>query len=433
MITSVIGKLFLEAYNEKFGTHYDAKTFFIEIFYPLFFHRNKYMMTAGNSPLENPKISWEKMLQGKISYESSEQRQNRFEKLVKKIEGEEADASIARGYFCADVCATTSGQVSDMCIDISIDDIYASWIGDALGIGVQGGFCILFTQKNILLDIYKGWWLYRQMLDSESKLKGNQINTWNGQWLSHYYDSYNYDEEVPMAGFFPTKAETSELLSINTQTWTKILIGISRKYQEKKLLSYIYSIGQTNTTIGFIPFYLNEIRKPQQLYQKYFGIDNSRNAELLWGGGIGFKTACTQGVIGIKAMEPKGLKEYINNNKPPKAPKNEEEQININVYKIWILAMLNNEELWEKSLELAEMLKDASFDKDKSISTKRKNLVEQLLNATKKMQFIAMATEVIPFVNEKETFIEMVREINRMSDENVPYFLTLLRFQYKTI
>lgn len=57
MITSNIGKIFLDAYNEKYGTSYDARTFFLEQFYPLFFDQNKYMMTAGNSPLENPKLS----------------------------------------------------------------------------------------------------------------------------------------------------------------------------------------------------------------------------------------------------------------------------------------------------------------------------------------------------------------------------------------
>lgn len=97
MITSAIGKMFLEAYNEKYGTHYDARTFFIEQFYPLFFDQNKYMMTAGNSPLENPKLSWDDMIKGKKDYETPEQRKTRFDKLLKKIEDSEADASIARG------------------------------------------------------------------------------------------------------------------------------------------------------------------------------------------------------------------------------------------------------------------------------------------------------------------------------------------------
>ena len=438
MITSNIGKIFLDAYNEEYGTNYDARGFFLEQFYPLFFDQNKYMMTAGNSPLENPKLSWDDMIKGKKPYETPEQRKSRFEKLIKKIDESEADASIARGYASLDVTATTSGQVTDMRLPDSQEEIYTSWIGDALGIGVQGGFSILFSKKEILLDIFKGWKLYRESLNKTSMLKGNQINTWNGQWLSHYYDDRVYDEKMPLAGYNPYNTNKDGLINIDTQTWTKILIGISRKYDNSQLLGYIYSIGQTNTTIGFVPFDLFQIRRPIHLYKKIFGMHNSRNAEDLWGTAHGFKTACTYGGIGIKAMEPKGLQDYVypkgnKDPKQPKAPKNENEQINFNVYKIWILAMLNNDDLWEKSQELAELLNEASCNKDKSISTKPKNLVEAMLNATNKKLFVEAATEVIPFINKIDEFKGIVKEIHSMPTDNVPYFLTLLRFQYKTL
>ncbi len=65
MITANIGRTFLDAYNEKHGSNYTAKEFFIEKYYEIFFNHNKYMMSAGNSPLENPKISWDKMCQHK--------------------------------------------------------------------------------------------------------------------------------------------------------------------------------------------------------------------------------------------------------------------------------------------------------------------------------------------------------------------------------
>ncbi len=438
MITSNIGKIFLDAYNEEYGTNYDARGFFLEQFYPLFFDQNKYMMTAGNSPLENPKLSWDDMIKGKKPYETPEQRKSRFEKLINKIDESEADASIARGYASLDVTATTSGQVTDMKLPNSQEEIYTSWIGDALGIGVQGGFSILFSKKEILLDIFKGWKLYRESLNKTSMLKGNQINTWNGQWLSHYYDDRVYDEKMPLAGYNPYNTNKDGLINIDTQTWTKILIGISRKYDNSQLLGYIYSIGQTNTTIGFVPFDLSQIRRPIHLYKKIFGMHNSRNAEDLWGTALGFKTACTYGGIGIKAMEPKGLRDYVypkgnKDPKQPKAPKNENEQINFNVYKIWILAMLNNDDLWEKSQELAELLNEASCNKDKSISTKPKNLVEAMLNATNKKLFVEAATEVIPFINKIDEFKGIVKEIHSMPTDNVPYFLTLLRFQYKTL
>ena len=159
----------------------------------------------------------------------------------------------------------------------------------------------------------------------------------------------------------------------------------------------------------------------------------SRNAESMWGTAYGFRTACTAGAIGIRAMEPKGLRDYMENRKTIKAPKNEEETIKTNVYKIWILAMLNNDELWEKSQELARLLDAASTDTDKQLSTKRKNLVGNLLAATNKKQFVAAATEVAKYVEDRERFKDFVKEVHDMPTDNVPYFLTLLRFQINTL
>ena len=431
MITSNIGKIFLDAYNEEYGTSYDARTFFLEQFYPLFFDQNKYMMTAGNSPLENPKLSWDDMIKGKKPYETPEQRKSRFEKMIKKTDKSEADMSIARGYASLDIAAPTSGQVTNLKLPNSQEESYASWIGDALGVGVQGGFSILFSKKEILLDIFEGWKLYRKCLNETSMLKGNQINTWNGQWLSHYYDPREYDADMPLAGYSPYNTNKDGIINIDTQTWTKILIAVSKKYRNAQILGYIYSIGKTNKTIGFIPFDLTQIRRPIHLYEKIFGMSNGRNVESLWGTAIGFKTACTYGAIGIKAMEPKGLRDYVYKGKQPKA--HNYDNINYNVYIIWIYAMLNNDELWEKSQELAKLLNEASSDKDKSISTKRKNLVETMLNATNKKQFIAAATEVVSFIGKIDELKGIVKEIHSMPTDNVPYFLTLLRFQYKTL
>ena len=438
MITSNIGKIFLEAYNEENGTSYDARTFFLEQFYPLFFDQNKQMMYVINSPFVQQLPSCRDCIKGIKSFEDIEQRAKRLNAFIEKVENNDADMSIAIGYPSIEVNAKTSGQVTDLKMNTSKEDIFLSWIGGALGITVSGGVSILFTHKNILLDIFKGWKFYRKALNETLMLDGNKINSWNGQWLFHYYDQREYEEENPLANFAPYKDDKDGIIGIETQTWTKILIGISRKYDNSQLLGYIYSFGKTNTTVGFVPFDLSQIRRPIHLYKKMFGMYNSRNAEDLWGTAIGFKTACTYGVIGIKAMEPKGLRDYVypkGNKAPkqPKAPKNENEQTNFNVYKIWILAMLNNDDLWEKSQELAELLNDASCNKNKSISTKPKNLVETMLAATNKKLFVEAATEVIPFIDKIDEFKGLVKEIHGMPTDNVPYFLTLLRFQYRTL
>ena len=431
MITSNIGKIFLDAYNEEYGTSYDARTFFLEQFYPLFFDQNKQMMYAINSPFVQQLPSCRDCIKGIKSFEYIEQRAKRLNAFIEKVENNDADMSIAIGYPSIEVNAKTSGQVTDLKMNTSKEDIFLSWIGGALGITVSGGVSILFTHKNILLDIFKGWKFYRKALNETLMLDGNKINSWNGQWLFHYYDQREYEEENPLANFAPYKVDKDGIIGIETQTWTKILIAISRKYDVVKLLAYIYILSKSNTTIGFIPFDLTQIRRPIHLYEKIFGMSNGRNAESLWGTAIGFKTACTYGAIGIKAMEPKGLRDYVYKGKQPKA--HNYDNINYNVYIIWIYAMLNNDELWEKSQELAKLLNEASSDKDKSISTKRKNLVETMLNATNKKQFIAAAAEVVSFIGKKDEFKGIVKEIHCMPTDNVPYFLTLLRFQYKTL
>ncbi len=434
MITSIVGKLFLEAYNEKYGTNYDAKSFFIHEFYPLFFDHNKYMMTAGNSPLENPKLSWADMIKGKKPFETKSQRLDRYNKLMSKIDGSEADASIARGYPSVDVNATTSGQVTDMSLPLSVDDIYYSWIGDGLGVCVQGGLNILFYHKGILLDIYNGWKLYRKALNATAALKGNQVNSWNGQWLSHVYDPIAYVPQEPMAGFYPYDQPKDGIVSLAIQSWTKVLINIAKRWSERQIIGYVYNIGQTNTTMGFVPFYLDQIRLPMQLYKKIFNAKGVCKAEPLWGTARGFKATCSFGSVGLRAMEPKNLIKYIKG-ASPKPIKTEEDKITYNVYKIWILAMLNNDELWVKSQKLASLLNEASSDKEKSVSTKRGNMVNTVLASVNKKQFVASISEIMPFLTEddRKSMIEIVKDVHVMPSDNVPYFLTLVRFQYKTL
>lgn len=438
MVTSTIGNIFVKAYNEKFGTDYDAKGFFMEIFYPLFFDHPKYMMTAGNSPLENSKIKWDDMLKGKIPYETQEQRQARLIKLIDRISEIGADASTAIGYSSLDAIATTSGQMTNM--DVKMDDnaIFASWIGHGLGLGVKGGINILFNDNRILLEIFEGWKYYRQSLNTNPRLKGNQINAWNAQWLVHKY-SRQYQKNNEMAGLAPYSSK-DDIMMIDSTTWTKLLFGVARQYWDIQIMAYLYNIGQTNTTYGFIPFLLNEIRRPIDLYKKLFGsISDPNSVEELYGTTFGLAESCKQGIIGLKALEPKGVKDYIyarGNQKKVKIPKYKNDdkiEITYKTYQTWILAMLNNQELWDKSQEFAKELHHYVCDSEKKISTKRKNQVDAVLAASNKKNLIATLTEIVVESNQTENIVSMAKEINLMPMDNVPYFLTLIRFHFASL
>ena len=424
MITATIGKIFLNAYNEKFGTAYDAKTFFVEVYHPLFFGSNKYLQWVSNSPFVQMKKG-----QKVETLTAEEQHEKLLDFLAKVDSCKTADASIAPGFPASEEkeFATTSGQVTNLNLPINQDDIFLSWIGSSLGVGLQGGLSILFSNPEILLDVFEGWKLYRKALDGTDKLAGNKVNTWNGQWLAHRYDKGNYYTDQPMAGFNPFET-TKEGMSIATQSWTKVLIGVARHFSFPKMMGYVYNLGQTNTTIGFIPFNLEHIKRPIELYQKLFGEDEGRKAEELWGTEKGFRACCQKGAIGIEAMQPKGLKQYMTADKGVKQPKYDEKQIiSFHTYQIWLLAMLNNQEMWDKSLEFAKALKSYAESGKKGRTTNSRQ-IDEVLGATNKRSFMEALSNIASDIAGIENIQEIAMRVNSMPTDNVPYFLTLVRF-----
>lgn len=423
MVTSVIGKIFLDAYNARYGTSYSAEQFFLEVFYPLFFDSNKYLYWVQNSPFVQMKKGQ------KVEKLTPDERKEKLDNFIEKINSGASDASIAIGYPASEEkeYATTSGQVSNLTFPIFKDDVYFSWFGSALGIGVQGGLSIFFYNVDILLDVYEGWKLYREAIDNTDKLPGNKILTWNGQWLAHRY-SRIFNEKDCLSGFNPYTIKNNEI-SIDTVSWTKVLIGISQKRLNKQMIGYVYSYGQTNITIGFIPFDLSQISRPIQLYKKFFGMNSGHEADKLWGTAMGFNKACQAGVIGLRAMEPKGLRDYIENGKMPKLSNKEEQIISFNVYQSWIMAMLNNQDLWDKAQEFASELYKYSSSGNRA-KTVNMNKVKMVLEANNKMNFMKSMADIVEDAEDVEKMKEIASIVNAMPSDNVPYFLTLIRFHY---
>lgn len=429
MFTSIIGKIFLQAYNDKFKTNFTPKEFFLKVYYPLFFDHQKYLMTAGNSPLENPKLSWDQMIKGDKPFETPEQRRNRLDRFLEKIDSGMNDASIAIGYPAADKLAATSGQVS-MSLKgiIEPDESYLSWFGAGLGIGVQGGVTILFGNPTLLMDIFEGWKEYRKVLDATPMMKGNKINTWNAHWINHLYSPIK-ESAMPMDIY----SEKNGLISIDTLSWHDLLVAISTHFDDPRMMGYIYNVGQTNTTIGFIPFVLPHVRKACELYVKYFGTDRYRKAVKLFGTAMGLEMACREGYIGLKALEPKGLKDIINSGKVPVYnTRDENKVIQFQTYQIWLLAMLNNEELWDKAKKFAETLQAFSVG-GKMGRTGRSNAIKLLLDATTKRNFICQLGEIVEEAENTDDIVDIASIVNLMPSDNVPYFLTLIRFHYAVI
>ncbi|WP_321437028.1 hypothetical protein [uncultured Bacteroides sp.] len=426
MIAANIGKVFLCAYNEKHKSNYSAKEFFVEKYFRLFFDDEKYMQWITNSPF----------VQGikKGVAPTSDERKLKLDTLIEKITTNDADASIAIGFPSLDVTATTSGQITNMKLPLKEEDVYLSWIGSGFGIGVQSGLSMFFDNKQILLDTYEGWEHYRGYLNKLPQLRGNQINTWNGQWIAHRYNGDSYDELRPLASFDPYGTKNGDM-EVTTQSWLKVLIGIARNYPDSTITAYVYSLGQTNITVGFIPFELPKIRSPFELYAKYFGQSNKNLSENLFGTAIGFTKACQMGAIGVNALEPKGFRDCLDKGVMPKYNDDEEKRINFNTYQIWLLSMLNNEELWDKSIQIATALNKYSASDKNAKKTKSQEVVN-LLKSVNRKQFIEGMALIVSGNQDiilSVVLIDAVKLVHDMPVDNVPYFLTLVRFQYVVV
>lgn len=457
MIAATIGRTFLDAWNSKCQKEYSAKEFFEKEYFPLFFDHPKYMQWITNSPFVQMKKGQKPELL------THEERLEKLNDLHAKIDSGLRDASIAIGFPASEEkeFATTSGLVTDLNLQSDAEDVYLSWIGGGLGIGVAGGYSIFFDHPQILLTLYEGWKVYRRFLNDSTleKMRGNQINTWNGQWINY---AYCFDfEENPDFGYllnYNVFTQNEKLIEVNTIFWANFYFNLSETLSDETVIAYIYSLGQTNKTMGFIPFRFQQGRSILSIYKVLFGendaLTQKKDYESLFG--IHIKRACELGAVGLQALEPKGLREFFDKAKMPdyslvkitqkngEAPEDYEERrekasqkdyenlISFRTYKTWLLAMItkNKQEDLHYSEEVAKALKKYRADAKK---TDRANLIQNvLLQAKTKKQFLDGLVTLIKDVDPEllETFKTLRDKVHLMTAEDFGYFVVLLKFDY---
>lgn len=428
MITAVVGKTFLRAYNEKYETGFSPKEFFEMQYWELFYNQIKYMQWVTNSPFVQMKSGQKPHLL--TENERKEKLKNLFEKAV----NEPPDASFALGFPASETkeYASTSGLVSDIMIPVNEDEVYLSWIGSGLGIGVAGGFIILFDDPTITLKTFEGWHIYRKYLNDPilEELRGNQINTWNGQWLTYSF-SEDYKEDFDFTDLTDQNVFDDTASEINTINWAQLFFSLSLKFPKEEKVGYVYGFGQTNKTIGFIPFQFKAGSRLRDVYAQLFGgiYSNPKQFESLFG--MHIKRACELGSIGLHALRPDGLKKYMNEDKNLSFKK-EEDIINYQVYKTWLVSMLskNKKEITDYTMELAK-----TIHKYRAEGTKldRKTLIEKELfaSASKKGFIEALAKMIKDLAHDDLLTIKRLKdEVHLMTNEEYSYFCTLLKFDY---
>lgn len=426
MYTSYIGKKFLQYYNEEYSKKYTAEEFFDEQMFPLFFDNEKYFMRVKNSPFDQLTTTGAKL---KL-YKTHEERIEANRKLKSKIYSKELAVHTFIGYGEMNTESSTSGQISNIDFNKGIEEFYSSWIGQGLAIKT-GKFNILFDNKEVLLHIYRGWEHYRDVLNKIPALVKNQVNAWNTKWLLNNYRN-NKIQLIP-DGDLETKNSGVLITSTN---WVELIFTLS-KYFPNDILSFnSYEIGdKSNISLGFTTIYLKDINELYEFRDKYFiNGNNSILSDTQIENLIpfyNFKSACTLGTIGLKSMEPKGLQEYIPKPKTDvKNPKDLDSKT-YSIYKLWIIAMINDENTIKLSEELAKALLDHK-KKNNRLTSIVKNDIEPIWNANNRQILIKSLSNLIEKDSDnREIYNNIVDAVMKdIPQDKLKLFLTLTNFKF---
>jgi hypothetical protein len=435
MYTSYIGKKFLQLYRKKENKpdDYSARQFFDEVMFPLFFIDNSHLLHVGNSPFfQKPKDDDVK----KHGSKSLAQRNN----LINEIAKGQPSGAIYVGFGAKEIQATSSGQLTSIDFKIDAEEMYSSWIGEGLGIGVSGGFVMLIDKEEILWALFDGWKNYRCFLEQTPTLKDKQIETWNGHWLCHSFQK-NFDINNPLSNFKLEVANVMGNIAIPTQSWSKVIFALCRRFSNSTLTAYSYNLSQTNTTLGFINIYIPDIRRFFELRDKIFINQNDvllKDEEIeMLETFFNFKNACKLGTIGLKSLEPKTLREFMPKHSYEYAQgkefkfTDEISYLNYKLIKLWIVAMLNKTELLQLADEVASALIDFENQSDNRGKKDLSTLSEEVRNASNVKQFIDKLTLLLDKKSDyADTFRNVVEQVLKMPSDNFPLFSTLIKFEY---
>ncbi len=451
MYASHIGKKFLQYYNKKHGTNYSAKEYFIKVHWPLFYDDPNYLHYSGNDPIGQ--LTKQKDVNNQPKQNIEIERRTALEKLTLKLDKYDSselkfpNAGMSVSFPAESLIGTTSGQITSLYPNFRSEDLYLDWIGIAFTIGIAGGINILIDDEQVFEFLEEGFSIYREYIKETPEIK-NKIETWNGIWLMHR-TSKHYDSDNPRYQFNPVsfKKDNIEMTRI---TWIQIYFIFSDISDNEIVNAYVFSLGQMNKTIGFIQFIIKDVKRLSHLYKELYSNNESllnKKLSMIYETERGFYVTCQSGVVGLKQLEPKDFKKFMHpgaNGTYPKPKTDENSQISYYIYKLWIVAMLNNKDMLELAKESANAFRD--FTKlIKRVGTAKDTIISAILEAKSKKAFVDAINDLLSSKDFKaEVFMEfdgnpsLASVLEKLVEaamldiatDNLPLFISLLKFEY---
>jgi hypothetical protein len=136
-------------------------------------------------------------------------------------------------------------------------------------------------------------------------------------------------------------------------------------------------------------------------------------------------------VIGLRALEPSDLRKYMEDKKL----KEDINEITISNYKLWIIAMLNKEEILYLAKEAAQQLYNYFDRSEKGTRNKREQVVKEILTSRRRESLFDALN------NLSDSDLQYALWVKRISDnvmlniapDNIHLFVTLIKTEYNAI
>lgn len=428
MILARFGRRLVELYNERRGVALTAAAFFEDVFYPVVYDHPTFLQVVSNSPFFGA------YKRAKGSGVTDELRAQALVDLKHKAAHVPPDGSFVVGYPAGGVENVTSGQVSANRVPLDADDVFATWLGAALALGVSGGYSLLVEHDDVLWETFLGWSRYRERVNNPepADLKAQQINTWNTWHLTHRWQTTPPHPkswpELKMA----KKAKPSDPSQIAAYDWSRLMFTLARRFPDASLTAYVFALGSTNTTVGFLPLRLDGIARMDDLRARLFENDaDLAGAQLdrLYESDVSFRMACEHGSIGLHTLTPAGLRAFLEGKdavpRPDKLPLRP-----FSLYSLWLTAMLGNDRSALYALAHTTAQDLVAFVEGER-GTKRAGLLKDLLKARALAPFVEQLTKIVEADASRFPVLNTLAErVTTMNGDTLRLFLTLLAFQY---
>lgn len=263
MVTVRTGEILLERYNKEYNTNLTPKEFFCEIVAPLLFYGNKHLVCWINSKFSNPQLPVFKACKnGNITKEVFDNVLNEFCEGIENLKhGVLTTLNIFGGCAIPEYGCKTMFCYSDN-LDFNVEERYCSFIGSIVCLQIEGWNSVIYDEETIW-EVFNGVKLYREMLDNNSNLDGNQLYAWNSAYL---FNKHMGNVDTIYDEYYESNGRINLKNKINFSNFLFLLVKLNRNIR----IFDLFIVNKTNKTCSTILIDIDYVSTQSKLYKKIY-------------------------------------------------------------------------------------------------------------------------------------------------------------------